>query len=65
MNACFAAAALRLSGLVPRALGWRPQDFWSATPAELVAILQPSAAETGAPLTRGELTNLMERERNG
>ncbi|TCP33609.1 phage tail assembly chaperone [Sphingomonas sp. BK235] len=36
--ACFAAAATRLAGLATLALGWRPDDFWRATPAELAAL---------------------------
>jgi uncharacterized phage protein (TIGR02216 family) len=60
----FAEGALRLSGLVPRLMGWPPQHFWDATPAELAAILAPQAAET-APLTRGEFDTMLERDRNG
>ncbi|AKH43482.1 putative phage protein (TIGR02216 family) [Altererythrobacter atlanticus] len=65
MSACFAAAALRLSGLASRQLGWRPDDFWSATPAELMAILAPPEGHRDAPLSRHEMQQLMERERNG
>lgn len=57
----FAAGALRLAGLSARALGWRPDDFWNATPAELAAILAPEADGNLAPLSRGELNTLMER----
>ena len=60
----FAAGALRLAGLVPRLLGWRPGDFWTATPAELAAIFT-DPADPGAPLTRGELDALMEQDRHG
>jgi uncharacterized phage protein (TIGR02216 family) len=60
----FADGALRLAGLVPRLMGWTPETFWNATPAELAAILAP-AGEQAAPLTRGELDSLMERERHG
>jgi hypothetical protein len=35
----FAASATKLAGLVGALLGWRPDDFWSATPAELAAII--------------------------
>ena len=64
MTQTFAAGALRLAGLVPRALGWRPDDFWTATPAELAAIFT-EPADGGAPLTRGELDALMEQDRHG
>lgn len=40
MNAVrFADAARALSGLAARLLGWRPQEFWQATPDELAAAL--------------------------
>ena len=50
---------------VPRLLGWRPCDFWNATPAELAAIFTDPATDGGAPLTRGELDALMEQDRHG
>lgn len=66
----FAAGAERLAGLVPRLLGWRPGEFWDATPAELAAILAalrpaPDERAGGTPLSRTELTALMEHERHG
>jgi len=61
----FSAAAARLSGLIPRALGWRPAEFWSATPAELAAIPTVGDASEGGPLSRTELDRLLERERHG
>lgn len=30
-------------------LGWRPDEFWNATPAELALALDPPAASAGAP----------------
>lgn len=66
MSETFTAGATRLAGLVPRLLGWRPDDVWRATPAELAAIFAPEA-ETGdgTPLTRTELDKLLEQERDG
>jgi hypothetical protein len=61
----FADGARRLAGLVPRTLGWRPGEFWNATPAELAAILAPAEVLDGAPFGRTELTALMERDRHG
>lgn len=58
----FADGAQRLAGLVPRALGWRPAEFWAATPAELAAILDDGGATGSAPLSRTELAALMERD---
>ena len=57
----FGPGAQVLAGLAARALGWRPDEFWRATPAELAAILAPAASDT-APLSRNDLTRLMERD---
>jgi hypothetical protein len=35
----FGEAATRLSGAVTRLLGWRPDEFWNATPTELAQVL--------------------------
>ena len=56
----FGAGALRLAGLAARQLGWRPHEFWAATPAELAAALAPPDAI--APLGRAELSQLMEQD---
>ena len=61
----FAESAGRLAGVVPRVLGWRPGEFWDATPAELAAILAPGDEPGGTPLSRIELTALMERDCHG
>jgi uncharacterized phage protein (TIGR02216 family) len=34
-------AAARLSGVAAAVLGWRPDEFWRATPAELGLALEP------------------------
>ena len=60
----FAAAALPLCALAARVLGWRPGEFWAATPAELAMCLADPAAP-GATMDRAELNRLMERESNG
>ncbi|MFC3213574.1 phage tail assembly chaperone [Novosphingobium panipatense] len=57
----FAARALALCGLAARSLGWRPQEFWSATPAELAASLGLLAPETPG-MNRDALHTLMERD---
>ena len=62
MNARFAPGAQRLSGLVMRALGWRPDEFWNATPAELAALFAPPPGAGGWPLSRTELATLLEQE---
>ena len=62
MSEEFGPAARRLAGLAGRMLGWRPGEFWSATPAELAAILAPEPTAADLPLSRDEFTRLMERE---
>lgn len=58
MSETFAASALALCTLAARALGWRPGEFWMATPAELAACLADPAAPP-APLGRDGLAQLM------
>lgn len=43
----FALAAGRLAGLAGVMFGWRPDEFWGATPAELGAVVA-ALAEQGA-----------------
>lgn len=33
------SAAVTLMGLMARVAGWRPEDFWNATPADVRAVL--------------------------
>jgi uncharacterized phage protein (TIGR02216 family) len=61
----FGDCAARLAGAVPLLLGWPPDVFWNATPAELAAILAPDATGLPAPLSRGELNHLLEHDRDG
>lgn len=61
MTERFGPGANRLAGLAARALGWRPDEFWRATPAELAAILAPPSPG-GEPLSRNELNRMMERD---
>ena len=60
MSAAFGPQAARLYAVAAQTLGWRPADFWAATPAELAgALLRPGDA--GArPITRDELERMME-----
>jgi uncharacterized phage protein (TIGR02216 family) len=41
----FGEAAQRLCGLAAQMLGWRPGEFWEATPAELATALDLPVAE--------------------
>jgi hypothetical protein len=43
----FAEAARRLMALAAVLLGWRPDDFWAATPGELAAILHGLGEQAG------------------
>jgi hypothetical protein len=64
-GATFADGAAKLGGLIPRLLGWRPGDFWNATPAELAAIFDSCEPGGAEPLSRAEFEHLLERERHG
>ena len=48
-DAPFAAAARVLAGMAARLLGWRPQEFWHATPDELAASLTMPGDPVAAP----------------
>jgi uncharacterized phage protein (TIGR02216 family) len=48
MSMRFADGASRLAGLAGALLGWRPGDFWNATPAELAAVIGALAEQGGA-----------------
>lgn len=59
MGQTFADAASRLAGIAGLLLGWRPGEFWAATPAELDAIFAAArgdgagdAAPDGATIAR-------------
>jgi uncharacterized phage protein (TIGR02216 family) len=45
----FGAAATRLCNAASMLLGWRPDEFWNATPAELTLALQAPAGEADVP----------------
>ncbi len=61
MSQSFGPGAARLAGLAGQLFGWRPAEFWGATPAELAAILAPTSSDA-EPLSRTDLNRLMERE---
>ena len=56
----FGQAARTLSGAAAMLLGWRPAEFWNATPDELVAALGVGG-QAGEPATRDEIEALMAR----
>lgn len=61
MTGHFGPGAARLGGLAARLLGWRPDHFWAATPAELAAILTPYTS-AGEGLARPDLERMMEQD---
>jgi len=62
----FSDAAGRLAGMAGALLGWRPDEFWRATPAELATVLAALTGGDGpAPMTSSELARLKERFPDG
>jgi hypothetical protein len=59
MNGLFGDGAARLAGIAGAWLGWRPDEFWRATPAELAAVLRVLAPDASAA-SSGDLVRLME-----
>ncbi|MGL5839509.1 MAG: phage tail assembly chaperone [Sphingorhabdus sp.] len=57
----FMDKTLILGGQTAILLGWRPDDFWSATPAELTAIFAALLPQTGSAADSNTLINLMEQ----
>lgn len=47
----FAERAARLAGAAGALAGWRPDEFWRATPAELETVLTALAGPEGAGAT--------------
>lgn len=56
----FTDAACALAGQAAVLLGWRPDDFWCATPAELAATLSAFTPEN-AITDRAQLAQLMQQ----
>jgi uncharacterized phage protein (TIGR02216 family) len=54
----FAEAAGRLAGVAGALLGWRPDEFWRATPAELAAVLEALLPEAEESVGRSDLERL-------
>jgi hypothetical protein len=57
----FAASAVRLCGQCALLLGWRPAEFWTATPAELASIFELMMPHNDLPPDARVLQTLMER----
>ena len=56
----FRDAAGRLVGVAGALLGWRPDEFWRATPAELAAVLGAMLPDAPEGVSRGDVARLME-----
>jgi hypothetical protein len=65
MKNTFARHATRLAGVTCRALGWRPSDFWAATPTEVAAIFSRESDAAEDALSRSEFEALLERDQDG
>ncbi|HEY9092181.1 phage tail assembly chaperone [Parasphingorhabdus sp.] len=67
MAADFRTSAAHLAGLIPAALGWTPDQYWNATPAELAAILMAlsPAGQSARPLNKSEMEKLKDTLENG
>jgi len=59
MSGTFGAAAARLSSAASVLLGWRPDEFWNATPAELALAI--SAADVAEPPDANTIEALRKR----
>lgn len=50
----------RLAGLAGVLLGWRPEEFWRATPAELGAVVRALIGGDGETAGAADLARLRE-----
>jgi uncharacterized phage protein (TIGR02216 family) len=56
----FATAAARLAGIAGATLGWTPDLFWGATPAELGAVVAAITGEDSVPPDGATIARLKE-----
>lgn len=56
----FSDAAGRLAGMAGALLGWRPDEFWRATPAELATVVRAMCGEGDAAAGSDDLARLRE-----
>jgi hypothetical protein len=63
MTQAFGDSAVRCCTLSAQTLGWRPAEFWSATPAELATALRPpDELAASSPPSRETIARMMERD---
>jgi hypothetical protein len=65
VSADFTASATHWAALATRYLGWRPHEFWRATPAELATALSDPEAPAHAAPSREQIARMMERDCDG
>ncbi len=58
----FGQHAQGLCGLAAQSLGWRPAEFWDATPEELACVLAPLAPGPSEGLDRATLNAMMDHD---
>jgi hypothetical protein len=56
----FAERAARLAGVAAVLAGWRPEEFWRATPAELSTVLEALGGDEATGAGTDDLTRLKE-----
>jgi uncharacterized phage protein (TIGR02216 family) len=57
----FGPAAVALAGVMARAFGWRPDEFWRATPADVAAVIGGWGEVADAGIDGPALAAMMER----
>ena len=62
MSDRFGPAALGLARHAARELGWRPAEFWAATPGELAAALGLSETAPADAMSRIDLQRMMDQD---
>ena len=62
---CFSDNALALAGLAGRNLGWRPDDFWQATPVELLAMLGLTPKKPDSNIAADTINSLLKEFPDG
>lgn len=66
MSAAFGPGAAALLALMARVAGWRPDEFWAATPADVAMVLNGWAdADDAAGVERCALAAMMEQFPDG
>ena len=61
MTEAWTTSAARLAGMAGAVLGWSPDAFWHATPAELAAVVGALTGEKGtAPPDQATIARLKE-----